>query len=231
MHTGRGQLLYINHLKCTLYFHFCTPQCYSETLQSHYILPRLLILLNVCFPSPDWQRISCWCHVARLSALQTEDRNIYQRRKDKAKSLDLTTEGKKKPQIIQLWLRRHPHTVVDPKKGAAIGDYACISSEERPRANVLPCGKAGRSYATGDAAPGTHRCVLAGSGCGAHEEGLGHGRAGEQEPSHPLLTRSLHFSFIHWLSLQCLPRLQQRFPDSIFYLLSTQPLRTQILGV
>lgn len=96
MHTGTGQLLYINHLKCTLYFHFGTIQCYSETLQCRYILPRLLMLLNVYFLSPDWQRVSCWCRVARLPALQTEDRNIYQCTKDKAKSLELPHEGKTK---------------------------------------------------------------------------------------------------------------------------------------
>lgn len=96
MHTGRGQLLYINHLKCTLYFHFCTLQCYSDALQSHYILPRLLILLNVYFLSPEWRPVSCWCHAARHSALPTEDRNICQCRTEQAKSLGPTNERGKK---------------------------------------------------------------------------------------------------------------------------------------
>lgn len=132
MHTGRGQLLYINHLKCTLYFHFCTLQCYSEALQAHYILPRLLNLLNVYFLSPDWQPVSCWYCVARLSALRRTEmfrktfRNMQKKKRQKA--LTSQWKGKKK--------RANPFLITQTSthRGRAIGDYIYVTSGKRGRA-------------------------------------------------------------------------------------------------
>jgi len=128
----------------------------------------------------------------------------------------------------------HSHTVVDPKEVTATSDYArsevLKSSERKPRAGVLGfcCGEAGRSSATGYATLGTRHCVPV----VAAVRGLRRGRAGEQEPSHPSLTRALPDSFIPWSSLWCLPHLQQRktvqVPYFLLVLMGMQFLRTQI---
>lgn len=66
--------------------HFIFSFLYSTVLQwkssiTLYPLSRLLILLNMYFLSPNRQHASWWCPVARFSALQTEDRNVYWCRK------------------------------------------------------------------------------------------------------------------------------------------------------
>lgn len=83
--------------------------------------------------------------VARLSTFQTEDRNIYWSRK----GLDYTTEGERNTSRTQFWLCRHPHTVVDPKKGKP--PLIPWSSEKGPE----------QKHLEGEPTPGAYHCVLA----------------------------------------------------------------------
>lgn len=223
MHTGRGQLFYINHLKCTLYFHCFTLQCYSETLQSHYILRRLLILLNVYFLSPEWRPVSCWCHAARHSALPTEDRNICQCRTEKAKSaLVPQMKGGKKSQI-QFWLHRYPHTVAGLKKGVS-----CINSEKRPRTSGFGlCSEKQTEANVQEMAPQVHIsvCQLCGSCCMCRG-GAGGGTGREKKPSSP---PQFFIAFLYSASPTCDKYFQIAY--FILLLLSMQSLRMQIWGM
>lgn len=128
--------------------------------------------------------------------LQTEDRNIHQCKKEEVKSLDLTSEGEKNVRHSFDHTNIHTHSGW-PWQAAAISDYTCVSSEQRPRARELGlcCEKQGEATLQEVT---SHQGVLT-------LQGMGPVMGGERDLSHPSLTRSLCFSFVRWFCTVPLP--------------------------